>query len=245
PPPMLPPASPLPVAPLVAQRSVRLYSGAELPSAAAPTGPVGRGGSAGGTADAVVPVRWDSPGPAAGPPVQRAAASDPPGVPATGLPRTDTAGPSSSRATVQRSLGPAAPGSFRNAGDVAVASGVGRRAADGSVVFNHLMVQRDEAGETGMTPEPPPEPAVFDPAGMPTTDTQVPAQPPDEAPPGEPPPGPASPADDHAPGHPDDGKPPVVTDELVRALYPPLSRMIRADLRLERERAGFLIDTRH
>lgn len=38
---------------------------------------------------------------------------------------------------------------------------------------------------------------------------------------------------------------PVVTDELVRALYAPLSRLFKADLRLERERAGFLINTRH
>ncbi|MFE4173773.1 hypothetical protein ACFRR7_17250 [Streptomyces sp. NPDC056909] len=40
------------------------------------------------------------------------------------------------------------------------------------------------------------------------------------------------------------GSPPV-TDELVRALYAPLSRLLKADLRLERERAGFLINTRH
>ncbi|MFB6953357.1 hypothetical protein ACFCXP_27330 [Streptomyces niveus] len=41
------------------------------------------------------------------------------------------------------------------------------------------------------------------------------------------------------------GGTPVVTDELVRALYAPLSRLLKADLRLERERAGFLINTRH
>ncbi|MFJ6821325.1 hypothetical protein ACIQRJ_13070 [Streptomyces niveus] len=41
------------------------------------------------------------------------------------------------------------------------------------------------------------------------------------------------------------GGTPVVTDELVRALYAPLSRLLKADLRLERERAGYLINTRH
>jgi hypothetical protein len=39
--------------------------------------------------------------------------------------------------------------------------------------------------------------------------------------------------------------PPAVTDDLVRALYTPLSRLLKADLRLERERAGRSIDTRH
>ncbi|AGP52677.1 hypothetical protein M271_05250 [Streptomyces rapamycinicus NRRL 5491] len=34
-------------------------------------------------------------------------------------------------------------------------------------------------------------------------------------------------------------------DELVRALYAPLSRLLKAELRLERERAGHLINTRH
>lgn len=38
---------------------------------------------------------------------------------------------------------------------------------------------------------------------------------------------------------------PAVTDELVRALYAPLSRLLKNDLRLERERAGHLINTRH
>ncbi|MBC3993737.1 hypothetical protein H8N00_33680, partial [Streptomyces sp. AC563] len=38
---------------------------------------------------------------------------------------------------------------------------------------------------------------------------------------------------------------PAVTDELVRALFAPLSRLLKAELRLERERAGFLIETRH
>jgi hypothetical protein len=33
-----------------------------------------------------------------------------------------------------------------------------------------------------------------------------------------------------------------VTDELVRALFDPLSRLLRAELRLERERAGLLVD---
>ncbi|WP_442810618.1 hypothetical protein [Streptomyces sp. Wh19] len=73
---------------------------------------------------------------------------------------------------------------------------------------------------------------------------------PDAAPEPEPEPEPGPTAEAHgAPGAsapaPAHGGAPVVTDELVRALYAPLSRLFKADLRLERERAGFLINTRH
>jgi hypothetical protein len=47
------------------------------------------------------------------------------------------------------------------------------------------------------------------------------------------------------PGTPESGHGPHVDDELVRALFPRLSRLIKAELRLDRERAGFLINTRH
>ncbi|WTW99156.1 hypothetical protein OG216_40020 [Streptomycetaceae bacterium NBC_01309] len=255
PPPMLPPASPLPVVPLVAQRSVPLYSGVELPGPAPSSVDRGAGRASPAAADvpAVVPVRWEASEPAAGPPVQRSAAS----VPAkarTGAVGTASTTRTATLGTVQRSTGPAAaPGSFTNAGDAAVASGVGRRAADGSVVFDHLMVQREEEGETGVEPEPPQAPVVFDPSDTTAAgDIPPPAEPPPEGPgtPGEPAGTPTQADDDGAdpdsgPGRSEGGKPPVVTDELVRALYPPLSRMLRADLRLERERAGFLIDTRH
>ncbi|MFE5666861.1 hypothetical protein ACFQ7W_23420 [Streptomyces niveus] len=133
------------------------------------------------------------------------------------------------------------------AGAFAVAAGVAQRMPDGSVVFGSssappsshspgnspTVVQRDAE----LSEEPPPtdseteassepEPAPVDESGAPAP-TGADAS--------------ASPA--AAPARP--GGTPVVTDELVRALYAPLSRLLKADLRLERERAGFLINTRH
>ncbi|MCT2541536.1 hypothetical protein [Streptomyces atratus] len=125
--------------------------------------------------------------------------------------------------------------SFTTAGSAAVAAGVAQRMADGSVVFGSPppsysapVVQRETESE-----EPPP-----------------PDPPQDAAPESEPEPEPGPTAEAHgAPGAsgaaPAHGGAPVVTDELVRALYAPLSRLFKADLRLERERAGFLINTRH
>ncbi|MFE6490444.1 hypothetical protein [Streptomyces sp. NPDC057748] len=139
------------------------------------------------------------------------------------------------------STGPASSGtSFTTAGSAAVAAGVAQRMADGSVVFGSPppsysapVVQRETESEEPPPPDPPQEAAEAE------------SQP-------EPEPGPT--ADAHgapgasaaasAPGSAAGGAP-VVTDELVRALYAPLSRLFKADLRLERERAGFLINTRH
>ncbi|GGV95755.1 hypothetical protein GCM10015535_63760 [Streptomyces gelaticus] len=127
--------------------------------------------------------------------------------------------------------------SFTPAGSVAVAAGVAQRMADGSVVFGSPppsysapVVQRETESEEPPPPDPPQEAA------------------PEAEPRPEPEPGPTAEAHG-APGASGaasaSGGAPVVTDELVRALYPPLSRLFKADLRLERERAGFLINTRH
>ncbi|NEC69817.1 hypothetical protein G3I41_35370, partial [Streptomyces sp. SID9727] len=132
--------------------------------------------------------------------------------------------------------GPRVPASVRNAGAVAVAAGVAQRMADGSVVFpsapsdgtSRPVVQRDS--ETAEEPPPPPLPE------------------PDPEPGPEPePPAAEQPAATTSPSVNPDGVPrtPPVTDELVRALYAPLSRLLKADLRLERERSGSLINTRH
>ncbi|WP_037840619.1 hypothetical protein [Streptomyces sp. NRRL WC-3549] len=214
-----------------------------------------------------VPLRWTTgaSGPAAGGvgvPVQRAVSvpggggrvpGAPHPQPRTGLPASHgLAGPGGPG--VQRQTGPpvprsgagpgpapgasgTSPGAFPTAGTAAVAAGVAQRAADGSVVFSGAptggtsrpVVQRDAE----ITEAPPPPPAPPDP----------PADPP--APPG-PDPGPASTPGPDAEGATEAGAgTPAVTDELVRALYTPLSRLLKADLRLERERAGFLIHTRH
>ncbi|MFJ7327097.1 hypothetical protein ACIQVN_12765 [Streptomyces cyaneofuscatus] len=140
------------------------------------------------------------------------------------------------------------------AGAVAVAAGVAQRMADGSVVFgsptlgsppfgsppltgaSRPVVQR--AAEVAEEP-PPPEPA-------PVTETETETDADAGADPG-----PVTDGDSVSAAHraadpaKGDGTAPPVTDELVRALYAPLSRLLKNDLRLERERAGFLINTRH
>lgn len=120
---------------------------------------------------------------------------------------------------------------------MAVAAGVAQRMADGSVVFggapvsgtSRPVVQRDsDVAEEPPPPDPDPEP---DPV----------TEPEDRAEPGT-----GTEAGSGAGAAPKDGKgAPAVTDELVRALYTPLSRLLKNDLRLERERAGHLINTRH
>ncbi|MFH9239754.1 hypothetical protein ACH4KO_16985 [Streptomyces anulatus] len=126
-----------------------------------------------------------------------------------------------------------------SAGAVAVAAGVAQRMADGSVVFggapvsgtSRPVVQRDSevAGVAEVAEEPPP------PEPGPVTEPESGAEP-----------GPGTETGSGGGAAPKDGKgAPAVTDELVRALYAPLSRLLKNDLRLERERAGHLINTRH
>ncbi|MFE2581735.1 hypothetical protein [Streptomyces sp. NPDC059378] len=113
-----------------------------------------------------------------------------------------------------------------SAGAVAVAAGVARWMPDGSVEFNGPSVQRAEQGAPSA--EPPADP---------------PAQPEPDGPPAVAPPAPSASAD--TPEKAGGTGAPKVTDELVRALLAPLSRLLRAELRIERERAGSLIDIRH
>ncbi|MFH8472081.1 hypothetical protein [Streptomyces sp. NPDC018000] len=193
-----------------------------------------------------------SPGQAAGTPspslpaLQRQAVGGPPvprSFPGSGsstAPASPSAPPSmstsASPSVPSAPSGPAAP-SFTSAGSVAVASGVAQRMADGSVVFGAPppsyappVVQRETETEEPPPPDPPQEAAPE----------------PDPEPQPEPRPAAEGRGAPGAPGHgAAPGGAPVVTDELVRALYPPLSRLFKADLRLERERAGFLINTRH
>ncbi len=140
-------------------------------------------------------------------------------------------------ASVARSL-PGSGGARRlpSAGAVAVAAGVAQRMADGSVVFggapvsgtSRPVVQRDSDVAEVVEEPPPPEPD-------PVTEPEDGAEP-----------GPGTETGSGGGAAPKDGKgAPAVTDELVRALYAPLSRLLKNDLRLERERAGHLINTRH
>lgn len=238
-----------PTVPLVAQRSLPLFSGpGPLPTGPADPAPVP-------PAQAVVPVRWSAPAPVpatAPPPVQRATHAPTPVVPWTAAP-VPPPGAGFPGAMVQRLTGSTAtppsperaeqPARMLDAGAVAVAAGVAQRMADGSVVFpasRSLPAVQREAPAPGPAPTEPPPPG--------------PGPPPEPPPPG-PDPGPGSgPAPPGTTGHPEanpeakgspQGTAPAVTDELVRALFAPLSRLLKAELRLERERAGFLIDTRH
>ncbi|MEV8456206.1 hypothetical protein AB0467_27325 [Streptomyces sp. NPDC052095] len=261
--PLAPPPASDPVAPLLADRPLEPRNGPDTgPSAvqrSAVDGVVPAAPASPDAADAV-PVRWADAGP--GVPslatvtpapssvpaaLQRTATAPhpaPPGAPPPRAPlpplqRRAAGGPPVPR-SVQRAAGPGAP-AFTTAGAAALAAGVAQRAADGSVVFGPPppayatpVVQRETVTEE----PPPPDPPSPDP-------------PQDTAPEPEPEPGPgpeAAPATagaHPAPAGTGPGGAPVVTDELVRALYPPLSRLFKADLRLERERAGFLINTRH
>ncbi|WP_406382758.1 hypothetical protein [Streptomyces sp. NBC_01618] len=266
--PLSPPPATAPVAPLLADRPLTLQSGRSggpdavqrsavdgvAASAPAGAGPVPGPGPT--PLPDAVPVRWTSGGPgapstAATPSVPAALqrtsttpgqAAGAPSPPLPALQRQAAGGPpvprslpgSGSRTAPSATHAPSAP-SFTSAGSVAVAAGVAQRMADGSVVFGSPpppyappVVQRETETEEPPPPDPPQEPA--------------PEPDPEPRPEPEPEPGPAAGAHG-APGFP--GGAPVVTDELVRALYAPLSRLFKADLRLERERAGFLINTRH
>ncbi|NUS55557.1 MAG: hypothetical protein HOV66_11970 [Streptomycetaceae bacterium] len=220
---------------MLARRSLPLYSGAEVPSSVdggqsgSPTRP------ADGAGPRAVPVRWEPAETAFRTSVQRTAAEGAPwdgkrGASSGATVVGPSSGATSSSTPVQRSAPPPHP----TAGDTALAAGLGHRAADGSVVFD-LPLQRDEEGETGIEPEP----AADTPTPDQPTSTAIPNAPGDPAEPSEKPVAVDQPSPEGL------DKPPAVTDDLVRALYTPLSRMLRADLRLERERAGFLIDTRH
>ncbi|MFI2318508.1 hypothetical protein [Streptomyces sp. CB00072] len=240
------PADSGPVAPLLGDRPL-VPRNVDVQRAAEPrSGPAG--GSApdpGGSASPPegVPVRWtgaEDGGPLPGPGVSVGNAppgATPAGPPSAFLQRRAAEGPPVP-ASVARSL----PGSgsarrLPSAGAVAVAAGVAQRMADGSVVFggapvsgtSRPVVQRDsDVAEEPPPPDPDPEP---DPV----------TEPEDRAEPGT-----GTEDGSGAGAAPKDGKgAPAVTDELVRALYTPLSRLLKNDLRLERERAGHLINTRH
>ncbi|MGW4054196.1 hypothetical protein ACWENA_25540 [Streptomyces sp. NPDC004779] len=231
-------SEPEPVAPLLADRPLvlRTLAADAGPDPAPPSTRLGAVTSpqAPGSSPAVVPVRWETPSPA----VQRGTLAP---LDATTVQRVSTTSPAARPATPSvpiRPISPVASPPARDAGDVAVAAGIAQRMADGSVVFAPPppvrrpaspapFVQREITAEEPPPPPPPPEDSPTAAAADPAPDP--PAEAPSE-------PGAATP---HTPS----GTPPV-TDEFVRALYPSLARLFKAELRLERERAGRLIDTR-
>jgi hypothetical protein len=238
--------------------------GLELRAAATPQQPEPQAAE-----PAVVPVVWTQPTqPTAQPPTQRLAGQGPGASPAPSAPvqRLGTSGggqPPTALADVsvmQRFSGvsaqpagaPAyglgitggAPGSYaaglpvqrlelpgagrqsapvvaaQDAGDLAVGAGIGTRERDGSVVFAPPATVQREPDAPALAPAPAPE--------APTPEPPAPAAQP-AASPGPPPPAAAGES----------------TDELVRRLLAPLTRLLRAELRLDRERAGMRLDSRH
>ncbi|QXE33803.1 hypothetical protein KQY30_05355 [Streptomyces sp. GMY02] len=145
---------------------------------------------------------------------------------------------------VQRSAAPAAVASMpprrapspdpspppSDAGTVAVDAGIAQRMPDGSVVFTQPAVQRADGDMPVTEPPPvdsPPPPESTGGAGEASAGTSGGAG--------------GTQGTDGAKG----AGAPKVTDELVRALVAPLSRLLKAELRIERERTGSLINTRH
>lgn len=245
----VPPPAPGPTAPLLGERPLSLRN-ATGPTDQGPAGvaAVQRSAAYGGAQEATpadgpsmsppdtVPVRWITPGPGtasglpSAAPLRRAVSP---------VQRQTGGAPSAPRSTAR----PSDRAAYPTAGSVAVAAGVAQRMADGSVVFgaapphgtSRPVVQRDAeiAEEPPPLPEPEPPP-VTEPE--PETESDMAAGP-DSTP--------AAPDAQTRAGPPTGQGGPPVTDELVRALYGPLSRLLKADLRLERERAGYLINTRH
>ncbi|MFE9611287.1 hypothetical protein [Streptomyces sp. NPDC006012] len=244
-----------PVVPLVAQRSVPLFSRVLESGAKGP--PDARAGEA---EPHVVPLRWSS-GPEGGP--AATAGADP--ARAEGAPPRRSPVPSAQRSVapaaafppaVARGSVPAVSRPLLDAGAVAVTAGVAQRTADGSVVFRSPPARAVRPVSYGPPPgsvplapavqrdvsdsEPPPPP---DPPDPPAASAEPAPEPPSESS------GTASSAageqtQDPASGGSGRGAP-KVDDELVRALFAPLSRLLKAELRLDRERAGRLIDTWH
>ncbi|TRV80678.1 hypothetical protein FKN01_05195 [Streptomyces sp. 130] len=259
-----PPAAPdRPTAPLLGDRPLPLRTAdapGDAPAVQRAAVSTGADGSAPGSSPFVPPppdpppavaVRWVAADPDKGiAPGARGASAEPGALRVQRAPSAPAAPPRPAVPPVQRQTlppparpdpaagrGPRVPASVRNAGAVAVAAGVAQRMADGSVVFpaaprdgtSRPVVQRDS--ETAEEPPPPP----------------LPEPDPEPGPDPEPPDATEQPAATTNSSVSPDGTPqaPPVTDELVRALYAPLSRLLKADLRLERERSGSLINTRH
>ncbi|WP_031525791.1 hypothetical protein [Streptomyces sp. NRRL F-5123] len=179
------------------------------------------------------PARRATPRPAVptAPYVQRSSAAAPGGA--------TSGGPPAPRPEPRRS---AANRPWTDAGSVAIAAGVAQRTADGSVVFT----PPSSTALTALAVQRAPDPATAEPEFAPSAASDS-ADSADSSPdPG----GPAAtttskPADPARKADGEDGAAQHVDDALVRALFPRLSRLLKDELRRDRERAGFLINTRH
>lgn len=261
------PTAPVHTVPLTGERLLPLYSGvngsapadpepvvvpARWSAPAAPDSPEAPGGPPPRTS-----MDGAAPAVSADPRVQRTVEPSAPGAFEPAVARQPSQGPLSAPARPAARAGLNSPSA--DAGSVAVASGVAQRMADGSVVFPAsapAWTARPAAGprrpvQRASDGSPAPEPATADPVPDLPVPVPPPADPPLPAatatatatgPPGD---GPSAAAPPGSAGPAPDGAPPQVTDDLVRALFPRLSRLLKDELRRDRERAGRLIDTRH
>ncbi|WP_157882074.1 hypothetical protein [Streptomyces rubellomurinus] len=131
-------------------------------------------------------------------------------------------------------------GAPADAGTVAVAAGIAQRMPDGSVLFAPPSPPPGRRAGTELPIQRAESPPTFEPHAAPA------AEPPADPPAGPPVQRAESPPSSVTPPHP---PPPVTpaesTDELVRRLIDPLGRLLRAELRLDRERAGRRFDTHY
>lgn len=233
PPPPAPAPAPERLTGLVGERPLPLFARTDTPGTATTPAPdpeqpvVARWA----TESPDEPVRRSTPRPAvpAAPYVQRSSATAPGGTASGGKapPRPEPRRPTANRP-------------WTDAGSVAIAAGVAQRSADGSVVFT----PPPPTGPTALAVQRAPEPVSAEPEFTPASDAA------DSADSSPDPGGPAAtttskPADPAQQPDKEDGAAPHVDDALVRALFPRLSRLLKDELRRDRERAGFLINTRH
>lgn len=182
------------------------------------------------TASAGAAIVQRSPAPPAVSPVGRAAlpVAQPGTVAPTLSTQTGSTAPPVSRSLAAGALPPPRPA--LDPATVAIAAGIAHRDSDGSVLFapppatpNQPTVQRADESE----PPPPPEPAS-PPAAEVT-----------------PPPPVTAPSSTGAAAGPAGGAGATTNlEELARRLFDPLSARIKAELRLDRERAGLVTDLR-
>jgi hypothetical protein len=114
-----------------------------------------------------------------------------------------------------------------NPGEIAIAAGLADRAEDGAVVFRQFADPGHEQLGHAVPDTPSVQRATLEPAIAAT------------------PPATATPATAGAQPGAAPGTAGADVDELARRLYDPLAARLKDELRLDRERAGFLTDLRH
>ncbi|MEU8525924.1 hypothetical protein AB0C77_10075 [Streptomyces sp. NPDC048629] len=259
---LVPEPGPEPVAGLVGERGLELRS-APTPEAPEPAERPGSPSAPDPTEPVVVPVSWvppPTPSPATAPAPPSATPPSPAPTPLQRTVTTDPPAPSvppGFAAVLQPYDAPLRPGpppgELRRPEAVqrlldAVPSSSAPQPPQSRPLAPALQRAPEHPAIEHPATEPPPQPAVRtwptiqrEPAPEPAPAAEpAPAPVPAPAPPAQAPPAAAPPGTAPPPAAPKES-----TDELVRRLIGPLSRLLRAELRLDRERAGVRLDPRH